>query len=84
MASNRCSPFSPLFATAEYMKDRYGIQSDGLVSPKDAFIPGSRTVTLQGVDHLDSTMDAVNPFLPYKPADLTLGLVALALQTPKT
>jgi pimeloyl-ACP methyl ester carboxylesterase len=84
MASNRVSPFSPLFTTAEYMKQRYGIQSDGLVSPKDAFIPGSRTVMLQGIDHLDSTVDAVNPFLPYKPADLTLSLVGLALHTPKS
>lgn len=83
MASNRCSPFSPLFTTAEYMKDRYHIPSDGLVSPKDAFIPGSRTVTLQGVDHLDSTVSELNPFLPYHPKDLTLSLVAMALEQPK-
>lgn len=83
MASSRLSPLSPLYSTAQYMSSRYGIHSDGLVSNQDAFIPGSHTVTLDGIDHLDSTVSELNPFLPYHPQDLTLGLVALALQQPQ-
>lgn len=82
MASTKLSPFSPFFASAEYMKARYGLDSDGMVSPKDAFIPGAQTVTLSGLDHGDSTLHPLNPFLPYKPGDLTLSLVALALKAP--
>jgi triacylglycerol lipase len=83
MASTTANPTSPLFATEEYMKARYGIQSDGLVVPQDAFIPGSKSVTLHGLDHLDSTGTTLNPFKPYKPEDLTLSLVAMALKMPK-
>jgi pimeloyl-ACP methyl ester carboxylesterase len=82
MASSRLSPLSAFFSTAEYMKVRYGLDTDGMVSPKDAFIPGAQTVTLSGLDHGDSTLQPLNPFLPYKPGDLTLGLVALALKAP--
>lgn len=82
MASSKLSPLSPFFGTAEYMKARYGLDTDGMVSPKDAFIPGSQTVTLSGLDHGDSTIQPLNPFLHYKPGDLTLGLVALALKAP--
>lgn len=82
MASTRLSPLSSLFGTAEYMKARYGLDTDGLVSPKDAFIPGSQTVTLHGLDHADAVVDPLNPFLPYKPGDLTLSMLALALQAP--
>jgi hypothetical protein len=77
MASNKQSVFSPLFTTSEYMKQRYGVQNDGLVAVDDAFIPGSKTVTLQGLDHLDSTMSELNPFLPYHPQDLTVALAAM-------
>jgi triacylglycerol lipase len=83
MASTSANPTSPLFAFQEYMKQRYGIASDGLVVPQDAFIPGSKSVTLHGLDHLDSTMTNPNPFKPYKPEDLTLSLVAMALKMPK-
>jgi pimeloyl-ACP methyl ester carboxylesterase len=83
MASTLMNPTSPLFAFQEYMKQRYGIESDGLVVPQDAFIPGSKAVTLHGLDHLDSTLTNPNPFKPYKPEDLTLSLVAMALRMPK-
>lgn len=83
MASTTSNPTSPLFATEEYMQQRYGVKSDGLVLPQDAFIPGSKSVTLSGLDHLDSTGTTLNPFKPYKPEDLTLSLVAMALNMPK-
>ena len=82
MASSRCSPFSAMFSTQEYLKQRYGLASDGMVSPADAFIPGSQTVTLDGLDHLETTGTEPDPFSGYHPADLTLGLVALALKAP--
>jgi pimeloyl-ACP methyl ester carboxylesterase len=82
MASSRASPFSTMFATQEYLKSRYGLASDGMVSPADAFIPGAQTVTLQGLDHLETTGTEIDPFAAYHPADLTLGLVALALKAP--
>ncbi|NBD11683.1 MULTISPECIES: alpha/beta fold hydrolase [Corallococcus] len=83
MASTTANPTSPLFAAEEYMQQRYGVKSDGLVLPQDAFIPGSKSVTLQGLDHLDSTGTTLNPFKPYHPEDLTLSLVAMALNMPK-
>lgn len=83
MASTTSNPTSPLFATEEYMQQRYGVKSDGLVLPQDAFIPGSKSVTLHGLDHLDSTGTTLNPFKPYRPEDLTLSLVAMALNMPK-
>ncbi len=60
------------------------MQNDGLVAVDDAFIPGSRAVKLDGLDHLDSTVSSANPFLPYHPADLTVALAAMIFQTPKT
>lgn len=83
MASTTFKPTSPLFALQEYMQQRYGIKSDGLVVPQDAFIPGSKAVTIHGMDHLESTVTNPNPFKPYKPADITLALVSMALQMPK-
>jgi hypothetical protein len=73
------NPFSPLWSSEEYLQARYGVTSDGLVCPVDAFNPGSQTVTLGGLDHLDSTMSGPHFFKPYKPQDLTLSLVAMAL-----
>lgn len=84
MASNKQSPISPLFSTAEYMKQRYGVQNDGLVAENDAFIPGSRTVTLNGLDHLDSTVSELNPLLPYHPQDLTVALASMVFDQKKT
>ena len=84
MASNKQSVFSPLFTTSEYMKQRYGVQNDGLVAVDDAFIPGSKTVTLQGLDHLDSTVSELNPFLPYHPQDLTVALAAMVFDKKNT
>jgi triacylglycerol lipase len=83
MASTTFKPTSPLFAFQEYMQQRYGVKSDGLVLPQDAFIPGSKAVTIHGLDHLESTVTNPNPFKSYKPADITLGLVAMALRMPK-
>jgi triacylglycerol lipase len=83
MASTTFKPTSPLFAFQEYMQQRYGVKSDGLVVPQDAFIPGSKAVTLHGLDHLESTITNPNPFKSYKPADITLSLVAMALKMPK-
>ena len=83
MASTTANPTSPLFAMQEYMHQRYGVKSDGLVLPQDAFIPGSKSVTLQGLDHMDATGHSLNLFKPYQPEDLTLSLVAMALNMPK-
>jgi hypothetical protein len=79
MASSTMNPTSPLWSSEEYLQARYGVKSDGLVCPVDAFIPGSQTVTIGGMDHLDSTMSGPHWFKPYKPQDLTLSLVAMAL-----
>ena len=81
MASSQLSPLSPLFSTEEYLRQRYGLASDGLVAPVDAMVPGSRTVTLEGLDHGDATLSQFNPFKNYLPSDLTLGLVGLALRS---
>lgn len=83
LASTTFKPTSPLYPFQEYMEQRYGVKSDGLVVPQDAFIPGSKAVTLHGLDHLESTITNPNPFKSYKPADITLSLVAMALQMPK-
>jgi triacylglycerol lipase len=83
MASDSFKPTSPLFAFQEYMQQRYGVKSDGLVVAQDAFIPGSKAVTVHGMDHLESTITNPNPFKSYKPADVTLSLVAMALNMPK-
>ena len=81
-AQRRAAATKP-FAFQEYMQQRYGVKSDGLVLPQDAFIPGSKAVTIHGLDHLESTVTNPNPFKSYKPADITLGLVAMALRMPK-
>jgi len=82
MASSKRSLLAPLYAAGKYIKSRYGVDSDGLVIPEDAFLPGSRTVMLAGLDHADTTVTKIYPFPPYRPRDLTLALVGLALREP--
>ena len=79
MATSSLSPLSPFFSTEAYLKGRYGVKSDGMVAPVDAFLPGSRTVTIDGMDHLSTTCPDYALGLPAHPEDLTEALIAMAL-----
>ncbi len=79
LASARKSLRSILDATAGYLRDRYGLLSDGLVPQVDAEIPGSRVVRLTDMDHAESVMKGLLGFPNYQPGPLTLALVSLAL-----
>jgi len=76
------SQLSLVSAPANYTKLRYGEKTDGLVSPKDARIPGSNTVTLPDLDHVNSTMPNVPQLSRWDPGDLTVALVSMALKYP--
>jgi triacylglycerol lipase len=80
LASSRDSRRSLLWPVAHYMRQRYGLASDGLVARVDAEIPGSRVVRLEDLDHAQAAMPALPGLTPYHPGDLTEALVALALE----
>ena len=62
LATTSASALSSVAATGAYMRTVYGVPSDGLVVPSDAFIPGARTVRLSGLDHMDaSPLDPPQP-----------------------
>jgi pimeloyl-ACP methyl ester carboxylesterase len=82
LATSRNSPLSLLDGTAAYMRDRYGLASDGLVPSQEAEIPGSKVVRLDDMDHAESVMSALPGFGTYQPGALTQALVTLALETP--
>jgi hypothetical protein len=78
LATTSTSPFSVVAASGAYMKAFYGVPSDGLVVPSDAFIPGARTVFLSGLDHTDCVSPSIRR-RRYTPSTITEGLVTLAL-----
>lgn len=80
LATSRVDPRSALFAPAQYLDSRYGYKSDGLVVVEDAMIPGSQTVVLDDMDHLESTMEGIPGFRNYRPGDVTQAMVTLALR----
>jgi len=80
LATSDTSQLSPLAGPNDYTRLRYGEKTDGLVSPKDAFVPGANVVTLNDLDHVNSTLP--NPLSHWDPGDLTVSLVAMALKYP--
>jgi triacylglycerol lipase len=75
---------APLAATAlaaDYIELRYGVPSDGLVCPEDTVIPGTRSVSIQGLDHASSVLVGIPGLASvYRPETLTRAAVALALE----
>jgi hypothetical protein len=61
------------------VRNRYGVESDGLVVPADAVIPGSRVVYLDDMDHAESVLIGMRGFINYHAREVTLVLVAMAL-----
>lgn len=80
LATSRESRKSLVDATGAYLRDRYGVKSDGLVAPEDAEIPGSRVVKLTNMDHAEGVMEGLPGFPEHRPTALTQALVAMALQ----
>jgi len=80
LATSRDSRKSIVDLTARYLRDRYGIASDGLVPQADAEIPGSRVVRLNDMDHAESVIKGVPGFPNYQPEPVTLALIGLALE----
>ena len=84
LATSRSSGKSLLAATEDYMTKRYGLKSDGLVVGLDAEIPGSKVVRLDDMDHAEGVMQGLPGFANYKPGDVTMALVTMALEQKKT
>lgn len=80
LATSRDSRRSLVDATGAYLRQRYGVQSDGLVAAEDAAIPGSRVVKLANMDHAEGVMEGLPGFSEHRPSAITTALVALALQ----
>ncbi|MBL8914677.1 MAG: lipase [Archangium sp.] len=80
LATSRESKKSLVDATGAYLRDRYGVKSDGLVAPEDAAIPGSRVVKVTNMDHAESVMEGLPGFPEHRPTAVTQALIALALQ----
>lgn len=80
LATSRDSRKSIVDATASYLRQRYGLASDGLVPQVDAEIPGSRVVRLNDMDHAESVIKGFPGFPNYQPEPVTLALVGLALE----
>jgi triacylglycerol lipase len=80
LATSRTSFKSILKSTEDYMLHRYNLKSDGLVVDKDAEIPGSHVVRLSDMDHAESVMEGVPGFPNYRPGNVTVALVTMALE----
>lgn len=81
MATSDHSLTSVFASTTNYMANRYGWPSDGMVPTQDQIIPGSDVVHVQGVDHAEAGIDGPGPLVSHKASDLTEALIAVALQT---
>lgn len=80
MATSESSLTSVFATTTNYMANRYGWASDGMVPTQDQIIPGSDVVHVQGVDHAEAGLDGPGPLVSHKASDLTEALIAVALQ----
>jgi pimeloyl-ACP methyl ester carboxylesterase len=81
LATWRYSRRSLLWPVARYMRERYGLNSDGLVAAVDAEVPGSRLVRLDDMDHAEAALVGLPGFVNHHPGDITEALVALALES---
>jgi triacylglycerol lipase len=81
LATSRYSRRSLLWPVAHYMRQRYGLPSDGLVAQVDAEIPGSRLVRLDDMDHAEAALVGLPGFANHNPGNITEAMVALALES---
>jgi triacylglycerol lipase len=81
LASWRYSRRSLLWPVAHYMRERYGLNSDGLVAAVDAEVPGARLVRLDDMDHAEAALVGLPGFANHHPGDMTEAMVALALES---
>ncbi len=81
LATSRYSRRSLLFPVAHYVRQRYGLPSDGLVAQVDAEVPGSRVVRLDDMDHAEAAMMGLPGFANHNPGNITEAMVALALDS---
>jgi len=66
--------------SAKYMRQRHGLESDGLVPREDAIIPGSELVTADDQDHASPVLGVLGRGEADVPAAITEGLIAVALR----
>ncbi|HEX8698089.1 MAG TPA: lipase [Myxococcaceae bacterium] len=81
LATWRDSRRSMLWPVARYMRERYGLNSDGLVAAVDAEVPGSRLVRLGDMDHAEAALVGLPGFANHHPGNITEAAVALALES---
>ena len=81
LATWRYSRRSMLWPVAHYLRERYGLNSDGLVAAVDAEVPGSRVVRLEDMDHAEAALVGLPGFSNHHPGDITEAAVALALES---
>lgn len=81
LATSRYSRRSLLWPVAHYMRERYGLPSDGLVAQVDAEVPGSRVVHLDDMDHAEAALVGLPGFANHNPGNITEAMVALALES---
>jgi hypothetical protein len=79
LATSRVDMRSSVFLTGSYVLKRYGVESDGLVVPVDAVLPGSRVVYLDDMDHAEAVLSGVPGFINYSAKEVTDVLMAMAI-----
>jgi triacylglycerol lipase len=79
LATSRVDMRSAVYLTGSYVRERYGAESDGLVVPADAVLPGSRVVYLDDMDHAESVLSGVPGFINYSAKEVTQVLAAMAI-----
>jgi pimeloyl-ACP methyl ester carboxylesterase len=79
IGSSTEAPLSMVGAGRDYMKNRYGAASDGMVAEADSYIPGAAWVRLTGMDHSAGGM--ADPFhaQSHQAGAMTAAAVAIAL-----
>jgi len=79
LATSRVDWRSSVFLTGRYVRDRYNVESDGLVVPADAVLPGSKAIYLDDMDHAEAVLSGMPGFINYHANEITQVLMALAL-----
>ena len=79
LATSRVDWRSIVWMTGSYVRDQYGMESDGLVVPVDAVLPGSQAIFLDDMDHAEVVLSGVPGFINYRASEVTRVLVAMAL-----